>query len=182
MSVELKLNEEALALQQQLRDMVNAVHDNFIKVHPPEISKSPSEYFEFVDYHEGLHSRGDATEMLTQFLNASGVCLEPDPDSEYEGLRLGIPAGEFDCDFMHIFCGHVLNRYKYDDCKPWEIVVWLDGKVEATTYDERVGGLFDPVAEIPFRKLIENPQLIIESLRTMIIRYSEAIDDLDYDY
>jgi len=178
MSNELILNEEALALQQQLREMVAAAHEKFVEVHPPHITKSKPEYFEFVDYHEGKHSRGDATELLTQFLNASGVCLEADPDSEYEGLRLGIPAGEFTCDFMHIFCGQPMHRYQDDISEPWEIVVWLDGQVEATAYDERIG-MFDPVAEIPFRTLIEDPRLIIESLRKMIILYSEEIADLD---
>ena len=125
----------------------------------------------FIDDEFGDLDRSEALDMLTEILNVSGVSLP-----EYD-----VQPGEFTNDGnMHIECG-VRNRWGNGK---WEIVLWGDGEVEPTTYDENLGGLYDGT-QINIYKVVDNPQLIIDNLKQMIEDYQrdvqDMIDDGEYD-
>jgi hypothetical protein len=126
----------------------------------------------FIDDEFGDLDRSEALDKLTEILNVSGVSL---PEH-------GVQSGKFINDGqLHIYCG---PKDKYGNEK-WEIVLWLDGEVEPTTYDENLGGLYDGT-QINIFKVIDNPQLIIDNLKDLIENYQRDVQDMidegEYDY
>jgi len=117
--------------------------------------------------------RTQALILLTDLLNSSNVGISE---------RHVIP-GQFRQDGqMHIECG---EKDKYGNCK-WEIVLWLDGVVQATTYDLNLGGLYDYGRGRSLNEIIENPQLAMDDLNDLIENYNrdveEMIEDGSYDF
>lgn len=117
--------------------------------------------------------RFEALKSLTKLLNASGVSI---PEHEVEAGKF-VNDGE-----MRIECG---ERDQYGNRK-WEIVLWLDGCVQSTTYDLNLGGLYDYYAGHNLFNVIDNPQLVVDDLNKLIERYNEIVDEMiengDYDF
>lgn len=105
--------------------------------------------------------RTEATQRLTALLNASGVCL---PEH-------GVLPGQFDDDgLMHIECG---PKDRWGNGK-WEIVVWMDGVVDPTTYDLNLGGLYDYCGS-RIATIVDNPQIAMDDLQKLITSYEEEV-------
>jgi hypothetical protein len=116
--------------------------------------------------------RTEATERLTALLNASGLGL---PDH-------GVLPGQFTNDGqMHIECG---TRDRWGNGK-WEIVVWMDGVVDPTTYDLNLGGLYDPYCGSRIGAIVDNPQIVMDDLQKLITNYEQEVqwlkDNDDYN-
>ncbi len=62
-----------------------------------------------------------------------------------------------------------------------EVYVWLDGCVQATMYDEDLGGLFDPIAGRDIKDVVENPSLVFQDCEALIEEYEEALEELEED-
>ena len=102
--------------------------------------------------------RVEATQRLTTLLNASGVCLP----------KHGVSPGQFSDDgHMHIECGPKDNW----GSGKWEIVVWTDGIVDATTYDVNLGGLSFNYHGSHIAAIIDNPQIALDELQQLINHY-----------
>ena len=105
--------------------------------------------------------RTEVTERLTALLNASGLCL---PDH-------GVLPGQFTNDGqMHIECG---PKDRWGNGK-WEIVVWMDGVVDPTTYDLNLGGLYDYCGS-RIGAIVDNPQIVMDDLQKLITNYEEEV-------
>lgn len=109
-------------------------------------------------------NREIAGNELVRMINENNVNLE----------KYNIEAKQFEFDGeMHVKCG------KYGQ---WEIVIWCDGVVQATTFDD---GLFDPVECVPLFDVLNNAQLLIDNLESLIEDFCEyrecEFDDLVWD-
>jgi hypothetical protein len=62
-----------------------------------------------------------------------------------------------------------------------EVYVWLDGCVQATMYNEDLGGLFDPIAGRNLKDVVDNPSLVFQDCESLIEKYEEALEELEED-
>lgn len=111
-----------------------------------------------------------ATELIKR-LKETNTCLP----------KYKITSDQFDFDGqMVIHCG---------DNRQWELVLWSDGILEATTYYK--GSIFDLSSQHDVKRVLLNPQLIMDSLEELILNFCEQIsfdtqteitfEDLVYD-
>jgi hypothetical protein len=61
-----------------------------------------------------------------------------------------------------------------------DVYIWLDGIMQATAYNEDLGGMFDPCNGRPVMDVLENPGIIIDQIRMTIFDLIIAFDD-EYD-
>ncbi len=58
-----------------------------------------------------------------------------------------------------------------------DVYIWLDGIMQATVYNEDVGGLFDPCNGHPVIDILENPGRMIDEVRMTIFDLINELDD-----
>ena len=63
-----------------------------------------------------------------------------------------------------------------------DVYIWLDGIMQATAYNEDLGGMFDPCNGLPVIDVLENPGRIIDKIRsTIFYLINEFEDEFDDD-
>jgi len=61
-----------------------------------------------------------------------------------------------------------------------DVYIWLDGVMQATVYNEDLGGLYDPCRGRNVIDVLENPGIIMDQVRMTIYQLENELDD-EYD-
>jgi hypothetical protein len=61
-----------------------------------------------------------------------------------------------------------------------DVYIWLDGVMQATAYNEDLGGMFDPCNGLPVIEVLENPERMIDQVRMTIFELINSFED-EYD-
>ncbi len=60
-----------------------------------------------------------------------------------------------------------------------EVYVWLDGCVQATIYDDDLGGSFDSTTLRDLKDVVADPSLVFRDCESLIEKYKEALEELE---